>query len=60
MCEVANEAGGAGGGKGERIAPEIPLEGYNGEGVHASPDHGEGGLSTRESRVEETDARDHD
>ena len=58
--QIADEATGGGGGEGKRIAPEIPLEGDDGEGTHARPDHAEGRLPPRQTRVEETEAGNHD
>jgi len=44
----------------ERITPEVPLECDDGSGSHADPDHGQGGLSAGETRVEESQTRYHD
>ncbi len=60
MIEITDEAARALGGEGERVAPEIPLEGDDGEGSHAGPDHAEGRFSTRQTGVEETQTRYHD
>ena len=60
MMQVTDEAIRRRGREGKRIAPEIPLEGDDGEGAHAGPDHAKGGLSPRQARVEETEAGNHD
>lgn len=44
----------------ERVAPEEPLEGCDGNAGHGQEDHAQCVLATQETRVEETDARDHD
>lgn len=41
VLEVTNEAICGLGGEGERVTPEIPLKGDDGEGSHAGPDHTE-------------------
>ena len=59
MVQVTDVAVGGAGGKGEGVTPEVPLEGDDGKGGHTGPDHAEGGLSTGETGVEETEAGDH-
>ena len=44
----------------ERIPPEIPLEGDDGEGAHARPDHTQRRLSPCEPRIEESETGNHD
>lgn len=56
--EISNEAT-CSWAKGERVAPEVPLECDDGTGEHASPDEGEGGLSAGEARVEERETGNH-
>lgn len=60
MIEITDEAAGALGGEGEGVAPEVPLKGDDGEGSHAGPDHAEGGFSTSQTGVEETQTGYHD
>ena len=60
MGQIADESRCALGGKGEGVAPEIPLEGDDGEAGHADPYHGQGGFPSRQAGVEEAQARDHD
>lgn len=60
MLQVADKPVRGGLGKGEGIAPEIPLEHYDGGGTHAGPDHAECGLAACEPGVEEAQAGDHD
>lgn len=60
MLEISDEAIRARVGKGERVAPEVPLKGNDGEGCHTRPDHTQGGFPSRETRVEEAEARYHD
>ena len=38
----------------QRVAPEIPLEGDDGDGHHTDPEEGQSGLSACETRVQET------
>lgn len=59
VLEVTDERAGTVG-KGEGVAPEEPLEGYDGEGHHAKVDHAERILAAEQTRVEETDTGDHD
>lgn len=60
LVQVANEAIGGVCAEGQRVAPEVPLESDDRGRGHAGPDHGEGGLSARETGVEEGQAGDHD
>lgn len=60
MAEIPNVAAGTACAKGERITPEIPLEGDDGAGEHAGPDQREGRFPARETRVEEAETRYHD
>jgi hypothetical protein len=59
LVEVADEAV-CRGAKGERVAPEVPLEGDDGGREHAGPDHGQGRLSAGKTRVQEGQTWDHD
>lgn len=60
MREVADEAAGALGGEGEGVAPEVPLEGDDGEGGHADPNHRQRRFPPGQPRVQEAQSRDHD
>ena len=60
MLKVADKAVCGGLGKSEGIAPEIPLEHYDGTRSHAGPDHAEGRLAAGEAGVEESQAGDHE
>jgi hypothetical protein len=60
MMQVSNKAARACSAKGQRITPKVPLEDYDGEGAHTSPDHGERRLSSCETRVQEAQARNHE
>ena len=60
MLEITNEAAEAGGRESQRIAPKVPLEGDDGNRHEAAPEHRQRRLSTRETRVEETQTRYHD
>ena len=59
MLHVADETIGCRGGEGERIPPEVPLEGDDREGAHTSPDHAERRLSPRQTGVEEAETGNH-
>ena len=60
MMQITDEATRGRRGKRQRVAPEIPLEGDDGKGTHARPDHAEGGLPPCQTGVEETEAGNHD
>lgn len=60
MIEIANETAFPLGREGQRVSPEIPLEGDDGEGAHADKDHAQGGLPSCQARVQKAQARDHD
>ena len=60
MLEIANKAIGPRVGERERIAPEVPLEGNDGEGSHTRPDHTQGRFPACETRVEKAEAGYHE
>lgn len=60
VLEITDEGVAGRLGEGERVTPEIPLEDDDGEGHHDDPEHGEGGFSAGETRVEKGDAGDHE
>ncbi len=60
MVEITDEAAGALSRECERVTPEVPLKGDDGEGSHTGPDHAEGRFSTSQTGVEETQTRYHD
>lgn len=60
MLQVADEAVGGRFGKGEGVAPKVPLKGNDGKGCHTGPNQAEGRLSSSQAGVEEAEAGDHD
>ena len=60
MLQVADEMARPLRGEGEGVAPEVPLEGDDGDGAHADHDHGQSRFPPGQPRVEEPQARYHD
>ena len=60
VAQITDVSVGRGRREGEGVAPEVPLESDDGQRSHTGSDHAQGGLSTGETRVEETQARNHD
>ena len=60
MCEISNKAAGSCRRECKTVTPDIPLKRDDRETSHAAPDHGESGLATGKTRVEEADSGVHD
>lgn len=60
LLQVANETIRSVLAEGQRITPKVPLEGDDGTGEHAHPDHRQSRLSARKTRIQETQTRYHD
>ncbi len=60
LAQIADEGVAGVGAEGERVAPEVPLEGDDGHGEHAGPDHAQGRLSAGETGVEKAQTGHHD
>lgn len=60
MVEVADVAIVRGRAEGQRVTPKVPLKDDNTKGHHGDPEHGEGGFSAGETRIEKRDTRHHD
>lgn len=60
VLEVPDVAAGAGRRKGQRVAPEVPLERHHGRRADAGPDEREGRLAPRQARVQEAQTGNHE